>query len=87
MSSYNEVVKAVAKNCDIDFQSANEISEVNRAIKNSNKKPSSASLGGSGKSNFKSEDTLTPEDVVNFNTSKWMSLSKKTRDRLLMEAS
>ena len=34
MSSYNEVVKAVAKNCDIDFQSANEISEVNRAIKN-----------------------------------------------------
>lgn len=61
--------------------------DVSRAIKNSNKKPSSASLSGSGKSNLKSEDTLTPEDVVNFSTQKWMSLSKKTRDRLLMEAS
>jgi hypothetical protein len=61
--------------------------EVDRAIKNSNKKLSSASLGGSGKSNFKSEDMLTPEDVVNFSTSKWMALSKKTRDRLLQESS
>jgi len=61
--------------------------DVNRAIKNSNKKPSSASLGGSGKSSFKSEDTLTPEDVVNFSTTKWMTLSKKTRDRLLQESS
>lgn len=61
--------------------------EVDRAIKNSNKKQSSASLSGSGHSNFKSEDALTPEDVVNFSATKWMSLSKKTRDRLLQEAS
>lgn len=61
--------------------------DVSRAIKNSNKKPSSASLGSSGKANLKSEDALTPEDVVNFSTQKWMSLSKKTRDRILMEAS
>jgi hypothetical protein len=61
--------------------------EVSRAIKNSNKKPSTASLGSTGKANLKSEDSLTPEDVVNFSTQKWMSLSKKTRDRLLMEAS
>jgi hypothetical protein len=61
--------------------------EVSRAIKNSNKKPSTASLGSTGTSYLKSEDSLTPEDVVNFSTQKWMSLSKKTRDRLLMEAS
>jgi hypothetical protein len=67
--------------------SSDKKEDVNRAIKNSNKKLSSASLSGSGKSNFKSEDTLTPEDVVNFSTSKWMGLSKKTRDRLLQESS
>jgi chorismate mutase len=61
--------------------------EVTRAIANANKKPSTASLNGAGKSTFKSEDALTPEDVVNFSTDKWMKLSKKTRDRLLMEAS
>ena len=80
--------KGVAGDAELEGNVSNDKKEdVNRAIKNSNKKPSSASLGGSGKSNFKSEDTLTPEDVVNFSTTKWMGLSKKTRDRLLQESS
>jgi len=83
-----KIAKLSPKFKELEANVSNDKKEdVNRAIKNSNKKLSSASLSGSGKSNFKSEDTLTPEDVVNFSTSKWMSLSKKTRDRLLMEAS
>ena len=83
-----KIAKLSPKFKELEANVSNDKKEdVNRAIKNSNKKPSSASLGGSGKSNFKSEDTLTPEDVVNFSTTKWMSLSKKTRDRLLQESS
>jgi hypothetical protein len=67
--------------------SPEEREDVNRAIKNSNKPKSSASLGGSSKSIAKREDDLTPEDAANLDSKAWMSLKKSTRDRLLKEAS
>ena len=45
--------------------------KVNRAINNSKKKKSSASLGGSGNSIVKNESDLTPDDVVNMGVEKW----------------
>ena len=60
--------------------------EVSRAIKNSNKKQSSASLSSSGKGVMKSEDDLTLADAARMDPKQYLKLTKKTRDRLLQEA-
>jgi len=67
--------------------SPEEKEEVNRAIKNSKKAKSSASLGSSGKSMQKRESELSPSDVANTSTGEWRKLSEKTQERLLREVS
>jgi len=63
--------------------SPDEQEKVDRAIKNSKKKISSASVGSSGGSRAVSESDLTPEDAVKMSKEQWSKLSKKTKDRLL----
>jgi hypothetical protein len=57
--------------------------KVDRAIKNSKKPVSSASLSGSGRRVIANEDDLTPEDAVKMNNKQWMKLKESTRRRLL----
>jgi len=59
----------------------NEQEKVNRAIKNSEKKVSSASIG-SGGGRIVSESELTLEDAVKLTTEQWRKLKPETRDRL-----
>ena len=57
--------------------------KVGRAITNSKKQRSSASITSSGGRRAVNEDDLTPDDAVNMTDSQWMKLKKTTRDRLL----
>jgi hypothetical protein len=58
--------------------------KVGRAIENSKKKKSSASIAGSGKRVIANEDDLTPEDATKMDNKQWMKLKPTTRRRLLM---
>jgi hypothetical protein len=58
--------------------------KVNRAIENSKKKKSSASIAGSGKRIITNEEDLTPEDAAKMDNKQWMKLRPSTRKRLLM---
>ena len=61
--------------------------KVDRVIKNSKKKASSASVGSTGK-RIISENDITTEQAVRLletNPSKYHALSQKTKDRLLKE--
>ena len=72
---YEEVTKSV-KSEDKD--------KVNRAIKNSKKKISSAALGTSGSKRMVNEDELTPDDAVHLTPDQFLKLKPGTRERLLM---
>lgn len=60
--------------------------KVDKAIKNSEKRPSSAAVAGGGTKRMVSEDDLTVEDAANLSQDAYRNLSKKTRDRLLKES-
>jgi hypothetical protein len=57
--------------------------KVGRAIENSKKKKSSASLGGSGKRVVTSESDLTVDDIPSMSSTQWSKLKRSTKDRLL----
>lgn len=57
---------------------------VDRAIKNSKKTPSSASINGSGGRIVKNEDDLTVEEASRLSTAQWAKLKKETKQRILM---
>ncbi len=59
---------------------------VSRMIKNSEKKPSSASIGGGRGGTVKSYDELTPEDALLMSDADYAKLPDKVRERLLQEA-
>jgi hypothetical protein len=66
-------------------ETTEEKTDVDRAIKNSKKKVSSASVGsGGGKRNVSHED-LTVDDAAKLTTTQWMKLPDKVRERLLMQ--
>jgi hypothetical protein len=58
--------------------------EVDRVLKNSKKKISSAAIGGSGK-RIVSEKELTVDDARKLSDKQWNNLKKETRDRLLYQ--
>lgn len=57
--------------------------KVGRAIENSKKKKSSASIGSSGKRVITNESDLEPQDAAKMTTEQWMKLKESTRRRLL----
>jgi len=57
---------------------------VNRAIKNSNKKISSAAVATGSSKRMVNEDELTPDDAVRMSVSQWSKLKPDTQKRLLM---
>ena len=58
--------------------------KVDRAIKNSKKKVSSASVSGGGGRRTVDEDDLTIEDAKSLSITQWSKLKESTRKRLLM---
>jgi hypothetical protein len=63
---------------------SSENSNATRAIKNSKKKPSSASIASSGSKRNVSYADLTVEDAARLTTKQWNKIPKEHRDRLLM---
>jgi len=58
--------------------------EVNRAIKNSKKKVSSAAISTSGKTSKVPESELTVEQASSLSTDQWSKLAEKTKKRIMM---
>lgn len=63
-----------------------ENNQINRAIKNSEKRVSSAAVSGGGGKSAIGEADLTVEDVAKMNNTEYAKLSKETRDRILRES-
>lgn len=61
-------------------------SKIDKAIKNADKRQSSAAVTGGGTKKIVSEDDLTVEDASKLSQSDYSRLSKKTRDRLLRDS-
>ena len=62
-----------------------EKTDIDRAIKNSKKKISSASVGSGGGKRTISHDDLTPDEAAKLTTDEWRKLPEKVRKRLLMK--
>ncbi len=62
---------------------AEDKNKVDRAIKNSKKKVSSAAVGTSGSKRIVNEDELTPDDASQMSTTQWIKLKPETQKRLL----
>ncbi len=60
--------------------------KVDKAIKNADKRQSSAAVSGGGTKRIVSEDDLTVEEAANLSPVQYGKLSRKTRDRLLKES-
>lgn len=63
-----------------------ETKQIDRAIKNSEKRTTSASVSGGGGKSSVAEGDLTVEDVANMSAAQYGKLSKETRDRILRES-
>lgn len=63
-----------------------ETKQIDRAIKNSEKRVTSASVSGGGGKSAISEADLTVEDVAKMSNVQYAKLSKETRDRILRES-
>lgn len=63
-----------------------ETKQIDRAIKNSEKRTTSASVSGGGGKSSVAEGDLTVEDVANMSAIQYGKLSKETRDRILRES-
>lgn len=63
-----------------------ETKQIDRAIKNSEKRVTSASVSGGGGKSSVAEGDLTVEDVANMSAIQYGKLSKETRDRILRES-
>lgn len=63
-----------------------ETKQIDRAIKNSEKRVTSASVSGGGGKSSVSEADLSVEDVANMSAAQYGKLSKETRDRILRES-
>lgn len=59
--------------------------DVDRMVRNSKKKKTSAAISGGKGSRVVSFDDLTPEDASNLNEKQWMSLPREVRKRILSE--
>lgn len=60
--------------------------KVDKAIKNADKRQSSAAVSSGGTKRIVSEDDLTVEEAANLSPVQYGKLSRKTRDRLLKES-
>lgn len=60
--------------------------KVDKAIKNADKRTSSAAVTGGGTKRIVSEDDLTVEEAAALSATQYSKLSRKTRDRLLKES-
>ncbi len=65
--------------------SKEEKNKVEKIIKNAEKNPSSAAVGGGAKK-IVSYDDLTPDDVINLTPEQWKNIPDNVRERLLQEA-
>lgn len=63
-----------------------ETKQIDRAIKNSEKRVTSASVSGGGGKSAISEADLSVEDVAKMSATEYGKLSKETRDRILRES-
>ena len=63
-----------------------ETKQIDRAIKNSEKRVTSASVSGGGGKSAVGEADLSVEDVAKMSTVEYAKLSKETRDRILRES-
>jgi len=66
-----------------DKMEPTEKTDVARAIKNSKKKISSASVGSSGSKRIISYDDLTAEDALNLDSTQWQKVPRWKKDELL----
>lgn len=60
--------------------------QVDRAIKNADRRQSSAAVSAGGTKRIVSEDDLTVEDAARLSTEQYGRLQRKTRDRLMKES-